>query len=466
MSLPRSFAMWPLPLVLALTLAPAAQAQIDHRPSQSSVKNQDLRGTCVAFSVAGALETFPGCPSDLSEQFMYAMVKKKHSGVVDTQRGMGQFVTMNEGSTLEQHARWLHIYGAPHETYLPYGGQATAVGRGSALREFLDQGQVTAKDIERVAEEFGKYRVGEDYRHLPRAEAANVETIQQLLLSGHVAVPVSYTLHLPTWFGLDGYKGNAGGAKVPVPAMVVYKSPTGAQLPHATAKALLPDFRQGVAAGTYEWAVPTDKTGEFGGHAVLIVGFTKDAFIVKNSWGTGWGEAGYCFVDYDYHATFAKEALLVRSTGLRTANLDPFKQSEILKGAEFRLKVQPILAGGALEWNLSTYTMNPRDPVLERVEYVMEFQNPQGGWAALDLNRAEPGNALLSKDTPASGFGVRVAADLVKQIGNLGMPLRVRVRYLDSNMVAAEVLAKSAPERTYPTFAAKLDHMLDLAPAK
>jgi hypothetical protein len=37
-----------------------------------------------------------------------------------------------------------------------------------------------------------------------------------------------------------------------------------------------------------------------GGHAVLIVGYDDDEeyFIVKNSWGTGWGESGYFRIDY------------------------------------------------------------------------------------------------------------------------------------------------------------------------
>jgi len=37
-----------------------------------------------------------------------------------------------------------------------------------------------------------------------------------------------------------------------------------------------------------------------GGHAVLIVGYDdgEENFIVKNSWGTGWGESGYFRIDY------------------------------------------------------------------------------------------------------------------------------------------------------------------------
>ena len=45
-----------------------------------------------------------------------------------------------------------------------------------------------------------------------------------------------------------------------------------------------------------------------GGHAVLAVGYddarkigtSKGALLIRNSWGTGWGEAGYGWLPYDY----------------------------------------------------------------------------------------------------------------------------------------------------------------------
>lgn len=39
-----------------------------------------------------------------------------------------------------------------------------------------------------------------------------------------------------------------------------------------------------------------------GGHAMLCVGYSDPdrMFIVRNSWGTSWGDAGYCFIPYDY----------------------------------------------------------------------------------------------------------------------------------------------------------------------
>lgn len=51
--------------------------------------------------------------------------------------------------------------------------------------------------------------------------------------------------------------------------------------------------------------MPTDKEatrGSHGGHAMLCVGYSdKDkVFIVRNSWGTDWGDDGYCYIPYRY----------------------------------------------------------------------------------------------------------------------------------------------------------------------
>lgn len=50
--------------------------------------------------------------------------------------------------------------------------------------------------------------------------------------------------------------------------------------------------------------VPYPKLGErlLGGHAVTLVGYDNalSAFLVRNSWGPGWGQGGYCWMGYDY----------------------------------------------------------------------------------------------------------------------------------------------------------------------
>lgn len=50
--------------------------------------------------------------------------------------------------------------------------------------------------------------------------------------------------------------------------------------------------------------VPMPASGEAvqGGHCVAAVGFddSERAFIIRNSWGTGWGIKGYCLMPYEY----------------------------------------------------------------------------------------------------------------------------------------------------------------------
>jgi hypothetical protein len=48
------------------------------------------------------------------------------------------------------------------------------------------------------------------------------------------------------------------------------------------------------------WQIPPQKAApDDGGHAFAIVGYTRDGFIIQNSWGTGWGSDGRAVLSYD-----------------------------------------------------------------------------------------------------------------------------------------------------------------------
>jgi C1A family cysteine protease len=61
---------------------------------------------------------------------------------------------------------------------------------------------------------------------------------------------------------------------------------------------------------TGDIAFPSQNENVIGGHAVLAVGYddnlqirgssTRGAFLIRNSWGTGWGRNGYGFLPYQY----------------------------------------------------------------------------------------------------------------------------------------------------------------------
>jgi C1A family cysteine protease len=53
--------------------------------------------------------------------------------------------------------------------------------------------------------------------------------------------------------------------------------------------------------------IPSPKANEEaeGGHAIVCVGYdnARRLFIIRNSWGTGWGDKGYGYLPYDYFKT-------------------------------------------------------------------------------------------------------------------------------------------------------------------
>jgi len=65
--------------------------------------------------------------------------------------------------------------------------------------------------------------------------------------------------------------------------------------------------------------IPMPKSGEklLGGHAMSIVGYSKefDSFIVRNSWGSSWGQKGYCRIPASYltNGTLAEDFWVVYS---------------------------------------------------------------------------------------------------------------------------------------------------------
>jgi uncharacterized protein YvpB len=56
-------------------------------------------------------------------------------------------------------------------------------------------------------------------------------------------------------------------------------------------------------------------SGRHGYHAMLLVGYKGNYFIVKNSWGTSWGDQGYCYIPKNILAQSDPEFIAVALTG-------------------------------------------------------------------------------------------------------------------------------------------------------
>ena len=56
--------------------------------------------------------------------------------------------------------------------------------------------------------------------------------------------------------------------------------------------------------------MPSRHESVLGGHAVLAVGYddAEQSFIVRNSWGTGWGDKGFAYASLDYAQAAFTEA--------------------------------------------------------------------------------------------------------------------------------------------------------------
>jgi C1A family cysteine protease len=65
-----------------------------------------------------------------------------------------------------------------------------------------------------------------------------------------------------------------------------------------------PSFMSTQVAKTGMVPMPGNKETPQGGHCVLMVGYddARSLFICANSWGTGWGDAGYFYLPYAYAA--------------------------------------------------------------------------------------------------------------------------------------------------------------------
>lgn len=370
----------------ALSLS-VAQANVDNRAAQSPVRNQKARGTCAAFAVAGALEAFPGMPTELSVQYLYAVMKKTQ---MQTTGGEA-----TEGDLLSRYVPVLQSYGVPAEHFLPYAGSPDndslfcqmyhGMTDPVAKRNmsFLCQARITDDQFLKVSP-YGKYHIGSDTEVLKGADAANVEKIKAILDEQRLgkwvrSIPVSYTVLASQWS--DAL--NRGRLDVWDRAMI-------AQVQTTTGVISLP-AAQARETGTakYNWDlerllqqgwvkfVPSNPSEAWAGHAVQIVGYDDTGFIIKNSWGTEWGEQGYGHVSFDYHRVFATEALVIHSawTKMPSANANPSFLTD------FRLKSFYDPQSGYL--SVSSYTMEIQDPFLYRVEYQILAQDAQGKWRPL-----------------------------------------------------------------------------------
>ena len=227
--------------------APAAALPpiIDLRQWMSPIEDQGQIGSCTANAGVGLIEYFErrsfGRHTDASRLFLYKVTRNLLHSTGDT----GAFLRTTMGA--------LVLFGVPPEEYWKYNTADYDKEPGAFCYAFAQN-----------------YQTIQYYRYDPPGTARDVllERIKTNLASG-----------LPSMFGFTVYNS------------ISQSSRTG--------------------------GIPFPKGGEKieGGHAVVAAGYddnkivkntaagsvaTKGALLIRNSWGTGWGEAGYGWLPYDY----------------------------------------------------------------------------------------------------------------------------------------------------------------------
>jgi C1A family cysteine protease len=218
---------------------------VDLRPWCSPIENQGALGSCTANAGIGIVEYFErrayGKHLDASRLFLYKTTRDLLHWTGDT----GAFLRSTMGA--------LVLFGVPPEEYWPYN--------------------VASFDVEPSAMCFAMaqdFQTTQYYRLDPAGTASDVllNRIKIYLGSG-----------LPSMFGFT-----------------VYNS-----------------YGQANVSGKFPFPTAGEKI--VGGHALMAVGYddnmvikntnpgaleTKGALLVRNSWGTGWGAAGYGWLPYEY----------------------------------------------------------------------------------------------------------------------------------------------------------------------
>lgn len=218
---------------------------VDLRPWCSSIEDQGALGSCTAHAGVGIVEYYErralGRHIDASRLFLYKVTRNFLHWTGDT----GAFLRSTMGA--------LVLFGVPPEEYWPY-----------AIADF-------DKEPPAFCYAFAQnYQAIQYYRHDPPGTPGDVllDRIKTYLAVGH-----------PSMFGFTVYSSIDQAdktGKIPFPCR-------GERIEGGHA----------IVAVGYDDKVKIKNTGKCGVE-------TTGALLVRNSWGTGWGDGGYGWLPYEY----------------------------------------------------------------------------------------------------------------------------------------------------------------------
>jgi len=217
---------------------------VDLRAWCSPIEDQGALGSCTANAGVGVVEYFErrafGKHLDASRLFLYKTTRNLMHWTGDT------------GAFLRSTMQSLVLFGVPPEEYWPY----------------------VVADYEKEPSAFC-YAFAQNYQAIQYVRLDPPGTARDVLLA---RIKSYVAAGLPSMFGFT-----------------VYNS-----------------YTQAATTGAIPFPCPSERT--VGGHAIVAVGFddkmkiknancattTTGALLIRNSWGTGWGDHGYGWLPYEY----------------------------------------------------------------------------------------------------------------------------------------------------------------------
>lgn len=231
---------------------PICFTTVDHRANQTPIKNQKTRNTCVAHAAMAGLEIGYGSTTlNLSENYAYYKFLGSSPANVCADPGLmtidaADLMTANK---MSEESCWPYVdslsgLGCPSPSGWPTAScAAVAKYQVTSHKKILRNDSLTTDEGEYIN---------------------NPKYLESVLCAGHDIVAGFWVAGWP--YGATGIIDVTNGASIA------------------------------------------------GGHAMLIVGYVRTTdpshgggyFIIKNSWGTNKGQAGYVYLTYDYIRTYAK----------------------------------------------------------------------------------------------------------------------------------------------------------------
>jgi hypothetical protein len=344
--------------VLLMFTAFAQPVSIDNTIFQSPVKDQGGRNTCSGFAVAACIETFDGVPADVSEQHIYAGLKMlEYKGLKDP---------VSPGGRINLYPQTLSKYGVLHESQMPYNPKQLDFKEDDYnLVQVIREGQTGPVSMLLNARRAKFYIDSADCEVAEFDAGLEAENIKRLLQQGVKAIGIGYYVN-GFWFDWENKKNllitpdSVGGfidSSLHISSFQNLKDKFGDTVFSQIDNFFEPD-------GHKAWRFSSRQ--KEAGHAVTIVGYNENGFIIKNSWGKGWGNNGYATVSYDYHKMFAKRMLAIKRVRFIRQPTGPLTSL-----SDLRLKIVPQKGlGGGLA--VSIFSLDEKsNPDISLVEYRM-----------------------------------------------------------------------------------------------